>query len=105
MQRPRGEVRRPARPLLVACSPRFYELAVSGAAPNAIQALQRIGALYAIEKTSAAVAAKKGSRIATADPTLTHRSRTCLREQFMLITQRTSLADAILYLVIREGHR
>jgi transposase len=84
---------------------RFYELAAAGPAPIASEALQRIAALYEIEK---------GIRGRAADERRTVRQEKLrplmvalepwLREKLSLISQKTKLAEAIRYALSRwEG--
>jgi transposase len=81
---------------------RFYELAVGGPAPIAAEALERIGALYAIEKEIRGRSAEERrairqekSRAVVAD------LEPWLREKLALISQKTKLAEAIRYALSR----
>lgn len=84
---------------------RFYELATAGPAPIASEALQRIAALYEIEKDIRGCTAderravrqeKLRPLIAALEP--------WLREKLSLISQKTKLAEAIRYTLSRwEG--
>jgi len=84
---------------------RFYELAAAGPAPIASEALERITALYAIEKDirgrspddrRAARQEKSSPVVAELEP--------WLREKLALISQKTKLAEAIRYALSRwEG--
>ena len=84
---------------------RFYELAAAGPAPIASEALQRIAAIYEIEKDVRGRGAderrdirrdKTGPLIADLEP--------WLREKLALISQKTKLAEAIRYALSRwEG--
>jgi transposase len=84
---------------------RFYELAVGGPAPIAAEALERIGALYAIEKEIRGRSAEE-RRAARQDRTrpLLADLEPWLREKLALISQKTKLAEAIRYALARwEG--
>ena len=81
---------------------RFYELAAAGPAPIASEALERIAALYAVEKEirgcspnvrQAARQDKSGQILATLEP--------WLREKLTLISQKSKLAEAIRYALSR----
>jgi len=81
---------------------RFYELAAAGPAPIASEALERIGALYAVEKDirgrnpderRAARQEKSRPIVDTFEP--------WLREKLALISQKTKLAEAIRYALAR----
>jgi transposase len=81
---------------------RFYELAAAGPAPIAAQALERIGALYAVEMDirgrnpeERRVARQEKSRpiVDALEP--------WLREKLALISQKTKLAEAIRYALSR----
>jgi transposase len=84
---------------------RFYELATAGPAPIASEALERIAALYAIEKDI------RGRRADERREIRQERSRAVvdglepwLREKLSLISQKTKLAEAIRYALSRwEG--
>ena len=81
---------------------RFYELAVAGPAPIAAQALERIGALYAVEKDiqgrnpDERRAARQEKSRAIADAL-----EPWLRDKLALISQKTKLAEAIRYALSR----
>jgi len=84
---------------------RFYELAVGGPAPIAAEALQRIGALYAIEKEIRGRSAeeRRAVRQNRTRPLLAD-LEPWLREKLALISQKTKLAEAIRYALSRwEG--
>jgi transposase len=84
---------------------RFYELAVGGPAPIAAEALERIGALYAIEKESRGRSAeeRRAVRQDRSRPLLAD-LEPWLREKLELISQKTKLAEAIRYALSRwEG--
>ena len=84
---------------------RFYELAVGGPAPIAAEALERIGALYAIEKEIRGRSAEE-RRAVRQDRTrpLLADLEPWLREKLELISQKTKLAEAIRYALSRwEG--
>jgi transposase len=81
---------------------RFYELAAAGPAPIAAQALERIGALYAVEKDirgrnpderRAARQEKSRAIVDALEP--------WLRDKLALISQKTKLAEAIRYALSR----
>ena len=84
---------------------RFYELVAAGPAPIAAQALERIGALYAVEKDirgrnpderRAARQEKSRAIVDALEP--------WLRDKLALISQKTKLAEAIRYALTRwEG--
>jgi transposase len=77
---------------------RFYELAVGGPAPIASEALERIAALYAIEKDIRGRIAdeRRVVRQARARPLLVD-LEAWLREKLALISQKGKLAEAIRY--------
>jgi len=81
---------------------RFYELAVAGPAPIANEALQRIAALYEIEKEIRGRDAKerRAVRQERARP-LIAALEPWLREKLSLISQKTKLAEAIRYALSR----
>ncbi len=84
---------------------RFYELAVGGPAPIAAEALERIGALYAIEKEIRGHSAeeRRAARQERTRPLLAD-LEPWLREKLALISQKTKLAEAIRYALARwEG--
>jgi transposase len=84
---------------------RFYELAVGGPAPIAAEALERIGALYAIEKEIRGQSAeeRRAARQGRTRPLLAD-LEPWLREKLALISQKTKLAEAIRYALARwEG--
>jgi transposase len=84
---------------------RFYELAVAGPAPIAAQALERIGALYAVERDI------RGRNPDERRDVRQEKSRPIidalepwLRDKLALISQKTKLAEAIRYALSRwEG--
>jgi len=83
----------------------FYELAVGGAMPIASEALERIAALYAIEKDIRGRSAEErcAVRQARTRPLLVA-LEIWLRERLALISQKSKLADAIRYALSRwEG--
>jgi hypothetical protein len=77
---------------------RFYELAVGGPAPIASEALERIAALYAIEKDIRGRSAEE-RRAVRQDRTrpLLVDLEAWLRQKLPLISQKTKLAEAIRY--------
>jgi transposase len=77
---------------------RFYELAVGGPAPIASEALERIAALYAIEKDIRGRNAEE-RRAVRQDRTrpLLADLQAWLRQKLPLISQKTKLAEAIRY--------
>jgi transposase len=77
---------------------RFYELAVGGPAPIASEALERIAALYAIEKDIRGRSAeeRRAARQNRTRPLLAD-LEAWLRQKLPLISQKTKLADAIRY--------
>jgi transposase len=77
---------------------RFYELAVGGPAPIASEALERIAALYAIEKDIRGRSAEE-RRAVRQDRTrpLLADLQAWLRQKLLLISQKTKLAEAIRY--------
>ena len=84
---------------------RFYELAVAGPAPIASEALERIAALYAIEKDIRGRGAeeRRDARHEKSRPIL-DAFGPWLREKLALISQKTKLAEAIRYALSRwEG--
>lgn len=84
---------------------RFYELAAAGPAPIAGEALQRIAALYEIEKGIRGRGAdeRRDVRQEKTRP-LIIALEPCLREKLALISQKTKLAEAIRYALSRwEG--
>src|SRR3984957_9298530 len=81
---------------------RFYELAQSGPAPIASEALQRIAALYRIEDEIRGRSA--GERVAVRQERsrpLVEALQPWLREKLSLISQKTKLAEAIRYALSR----
>jgi transposase len=81
---------------------RFYELAQSGPAPIASEALTRIAALYRIEDDIRGRSA--GERLAVRQERsrpLVEALRPWLREKLSLISQKTKLAEAIRYALSR----
>src|SRR5580698_6489012 len=81
---------------------RFYELAQSGPAPIASEALQRIAALYRIEDAIRGRSA--GERVAVRQERsrpLVEALQPWLREKLSLISQKTKLAEAIRYALSR----
>ena len=81
---------------------RFYELAAAGHAPIASETLERIGALYAVEKDirgrnpdQRRAARQEKSR------TIVDSLEPWLREKLALISQKTKLAEAIRYALSR----
>ena len=84
---------------------RFYELAAAGPAPIAAQALERIGALYAIESDirGRSPDERRDARQEKSRPIL-DALEPWLREKLALISQKTKLAEAIRYALSRwEG--
>ena len=84
---------------------RFYELAVGGAMPIASEALERIAALYGIEKEIRGRSADERSavRLEKTRPLLAA-LEPWLRQQLTLISQKSKLAEAIRYVLARwEG--
>ena len=84
---------------------RFYELAAAGSAPIASEALERIAALYAIEKDLKDRCAdeRRDVRQGKYRPIL-DALEPWLREKLALISQKTKLAEAIRYALSRwEG--
>jgi transposase len=81
---------------------RFYELAQSGPAPIATEALARIAALYRIEGEIHGGSAedRRAARQDRAKP-LTDALEPWLREKLSLISQKTKLAEAIRYALSR----
>ena len=84
---------------------RFYELAVGGTMPIAAQAVERIAALYAIEKDIRGRCAdeRRAVRQSRSRPLLLE-LEPWLRQQLALISQKSKLAEAIRYALSRwEG--
>ena len=84
---------------------RFYELAAAGSTPIASEALQRIGALYAIENDirGRAAEARRSTRRQRSRPIIDALAP-WLREKLSLISQKSKLAEAIRYALSRwEG--
>ncbi len=81
---------------------KFYELAVAGPAPIASEALQRVAALYEIEKDIRGRGAdeRRAVRREKARP-LIAALEPWLREKLALISQKTKLAEAIRYALSR----
>ncbi len=77
---------------------RFYELAAAGPAPIASEALERIGALYAVEKDIRGRNAgeRRAARQEKSRP-IVDALEPWLREKLALISQKTKLAEAIRY--------
>ncbi len=84
---------------------RFYELAAAGPAPIASEALQRIGAVYAVESEIRGLSPdeRRAARQATSRP-LVEALGAFLRAQLDRISGKTRLAEAIRYALARgEG--
>jgi transposase len=84
---------------------RFYEIAVGGAMPIASEALERIAALYAIEKEIRGRSAdeRRAVRLEKTRPLLAE-LEPWLRQKLTLISQKSKLAEAIRYALSRwEG--
>ena len=81
---------------------RFYELAVAGQAPIASEALQRIAALYEIQKDLRGWEADKRRAVRQdrAKPLIAV-LEPWLRGKLSLISQKTKLAEAIRYALTR----
>jgi transposase len=81
---------------------RFYELAAAGPAPIATEALERIGALYAIESDIRGHSPddRRATRQERSHPIL-DALEPWLREKLALISQKTKLAEAIRYALSR----
>jgi len=81
---------------------RFYELAAASPAPIASEALERIGALYAVEKDIRGrnPDERRGARQETSRP-IVDALELWLRERLALISQKTKLAEAIRYALSR----
>ncbi len=81
---------------------RFYELAAAGPAPIASEALERIAALYAIEKEirGCSADARNAARQDKSRPILAA-LEPWLREKLALISQKSKLAEAIRYALSR----
>ena len=81
---------------------RFYELAAAGHSPIASEALERIAALYAIEKDirGCPAEARRAERQAKSRPILVA-LEPWLREKLALISQKSKLAEAIRYALSR----
>jgi transposase len=84
---------------------RFYELAAGGPAPIASEALERIAALYAIEKDIRGRCADERREIRQEKSrVIADNFEPWLREKLALISQKTKLAEAIRYALSRwEG--
>jgi transposase len=81
---------------------RFYELAAAGPAPIASETLERIGALYAVEKDIRG--RNPGERCAARQEKsrpIVDALKPWLREKLALISQKTKLAEAIRYALSR----
>ena len=102
LSRVREQERRATRILLGACPTPFYELAAAGPAPIASEALERIAALYAIEKDIRGRSAeeRRDVRQEKSRPIL-DALEPWLRETLALISQKTKLAEAIRYALSR----
>jgi transposase len=84
---------------------RFYELAVAGAAPIASEALERIAALYAVEREINGRSAdqRRSARQEKSRP-IVEALEPWLKAKLDLISQKTRLAEAIRYALARwEG--
>src|SRR5450432_1830210 len=84
---------------------RFYELAASGPAPIASEALERIAGLYAIESDirGSGAGERRAARLRRSRPIIDE-LEPWLRAKFALISQKTKLAEAIRYSLSRwEG--
>jgi transposase len=81
---------------------RFYELAAAGPAPIASEALERIGALYAVESEIRGRSSdqRRDARQEKSRPIL-DALEPWLREKLALISQKTKLAEAIRYALSR----
>ena len=81
---------------------RFYELAAAGPAPIASEALERIGALYAVEKDIRGRNAddRRTARQEKSRP-IVDALEPWLRDKLALISQKTKLAEAIRYALSR----
>jgi transposase len=81
---------------------RFYELAAAGSAPIANEALERIAALYAVEKDIRGHNAeeRRAAREENSRP-IVDAFEPWLREKLALISQKTKLAEAIRYALSR----
>ncbi len=81
---------------------RFYELAAAGPAPIASKALERIGALYAVEKDirGRSPDERRDVRQEKSRP-IVDTLEPWLREKLALISQKTKLAEAIRYALSR----
>ena len=81
---------------------RFYELAAAGPAPIASEALERIGALYAVEKDIRGrnPDERRAARQEKSRP-IVDALEPWLREKLTLISQKTKLAEAIRYALSR----
>ncbi|MBG0797208.1 IS66 family transposase [Methylocystis sp. L43] len=81
---------------------RFYELAAAGPAPIASEALERIGALYAVESNIRGQNPddRRAARQEKSRPIL-DALEPWLREKLTLISQKTKLAEAIRYALSR----
>ena len=81
---------------------RFYELAAAGPAPIASEALERIGALYAVEKhIRGRTADERRAARQEKSRQIVDALEPWLREKLALISQKTKLAEAIRYALSR----
>lgn len=77
---------------------RFYDLAKGGAAPIASEALERIAALYAIEKTIRGASAEERRRVRRdRSKPLVAALKTWLEQQLARVSGKASIADEIRY--------
>jgi transposase len=91
--------RKAARPLV---RRRFYELAVAGAAPIASEALTRIAELYRIESEIRGMSAAERGRVRqTKSRPILEALEPWLRAKLGLISQKSKLAEAIRYALVR----
>lgn len=83
---------------------RFYELAIGGSMPIASEALERIAALYALEKDIRGRSAeeRRAARLERTRPLLAE-LQTWLRGKLSLISQKNKLAEAIRYTLSHWG--
>jgi hypothetical protein len=84
------------------CRRRFYDLAVAGPTPIASEALQRIAGLYAIEKQirGQSLDQRRDARQAKSRPII-DALQPWLREKLALVSQKSKLAEAIRYALVR----
>jgi hypothetical protein len=81
---------------------RFYELAVAGAAPIASEALTRIAELYRIESEIRGMSAAERGRVRqTKSRPILEALEPWLRAKLGLISQKSKLAEAIRYALVR----